>query len=104
MTAIDPYSTPEELLEIGTPFFLRWTGKDGTWSTWRERHISIRAFCAGWKAGIFAPVPDCPVIWQDEGQYWDGCGMIGNVAKIALVASLLNTAAGAAVLKLIGVI
>ena len=104
MSDIDPYSTPEELQEIGTPFFLRWTGKDGTFSTWRERHISIRAFCAGWKSGILAPVPDCPAIWADEGQYWDSLAMIGNVAKFACIVAILNTAAGAAILKLTGVI
>jgi hypothetical protein len=102
--AEDPYNSPEERAEIGTPFFLRWTGRDGTWSTWRERHISIRAFFAGWRTGIMQDLPDCPAYWQDEGQYWDACAWFGNLARIATLVTLMNTAGGLAVLKLAGVI
>jgi hypothetical protein len=38
-------------------------------------------------------VPECPPLWQDEGQYWDGCAMIANVAKVkgsAIVSALLG--------------
>lgn len=111
MSNEDPYDTPEERAEIGTPFFLRWSGKDGLYSTWRERHIALRGFVAGWKVGgknplaaIMGDLPDCPDEWNDEGQYWDTHTWFGNLAKIASWIMMLNTAGGLAVLKLVGVI
>ena len=75
----DPYDTPGEHAEI-----LTMHGKvmyDGPFSTYREIHIGIRGTSAGLRAGTLSNVPECPPLWQDEGQYWDGCAMIANVIK-----------------------
>lgn len=88
---VDPYDTPGERAEIfqmhGRVYY------DGPFSTWREIHIGIRGFAAGLRAGELSQVPECPPLWTDEGQYWDGCAMIANVAKIkgsAIIATLLG--------------
>jgi len=80
----DPYDTPEEKAEckdLITKVFA-WTGKDGTFSTWRERHVFIRGAVAGLKAPALENVPNCPPMWDDEGQYWDAAAMGFNVGKI----------------------
>lgn len=82
----DDYNTPEEHAEIFV-----WKGKviwDGAFSTYREIHISIRALYAGLKAGSLSAVPDCPPLWEDEGQYWT-IAMLANVAKILVYGMIL---------------
>jgi hypothetical protein len=76
----DPYDTLGEHAEIlTTPSGV--ILYDGPFSTYREIHISVRGIAAGLRAGTFSNVPPCPPLWQDEGQYWDGCSMIANVIK-----------------------
>jgi hypothetical protein len=75
----DPYDSPEERAEIFV-----WNGKvywDGLFSTYREIHISIRGFYAGLKCGAFEDLPKCPVMWSDEGQYYEGFAAIAYECK-----------------------
>ena len=70
----DPYDTPEEHAEI---FVVRgrvlW---DGNLSTYREIHLAIRGIIAGLRCGTYEDLPKCPVLWSDEGQYYEGYGAI----------------------------
>jgi hypothetical protein len=100
----DPYDTPEERAELGTPAIFAWSGKDGLFSTWRERHVFLRGFYQGLRLGILEKLPACPAMWNDEGQYWEGGCEIGYAVRIVLLAVLVNTAGGLAVLKTTGVI
>lgn len=100
----DPYNIPGERSEIGTPVIFAWSGKDGLFSTWRERHIFLRGIYAGLRLGILDKLPNCPVFWNDEGQYWEGGCEIGYAVRIAFLVALVNTAGGLAVLKTSGVI
>jgi hypothetical protein len=96
-TELDPYDGPGERKEIFTFY-------SGPFSTWREIHISIRAIAAGLRAGQLAQVPPCPAMWLDEGQYWDGCSMLANVAKIYGFASVATLAGAVVALKTNGVV
>lgn len=95
---VDPYDTPEERAECEDAItsLFAFTGKHGTFSTWRERHISILAFKAGLKAGSLEQVPECPPMFLDEQQYWDGVAMGANVGKIVSysVAATITTILG----------
>jgi hypothetical protein len=82
----DPYDAPDEhaeIFKVGDRVI--W---DGLWSTYREIHISMKAIFAGLKASTLQNVPDCPPLWQDEGQYWL-LAMVANVAKIAIYTIIL---------------
>lgn len=98
----DPYDTPEERAERGTPFPFNWTGKDGLFSTWRERHIFLRGVYAGLRLGILDKLPACPEEWNDEGQYWEGGCEVGYAVRLVIITVIVNTAGGLAVLKLAG--
>jgi len=93
--SFDPYDTPEEHAECDDAItkLFAFTGRDGTFSTWRERHIGIAGFKAGLKAAALENVPDCPPLWQDECQYFDGVAMLSNVGKIGcyFIAGTLTT-------------
>lgn len=91
----DPYDSPGERAEIFSNY-------NGLFSTWREIHISIRAVAAGLRAPQLGQVPECPAMWKDEGQYWDGCAMIANVAKIYGSASIATLMGAVVALKLGG--
>lgn len=106
MSESDPYDTPEERAECHDviTFLFSWSGENGLFSTWRERHIAIRGGAAGLRAPQLSQVPECPDMWKDEGQYWDGCGMICNVAKIYGSASIATMMGALIALKNAGVI
>jgi hypothetical protein len=79
----DPYKDEGGEVEDGiTLLLLKWTGKGGLFSTWRERHIAISGVWAGLRAAQFADIPECPPLWMDEVQYYRGAALISNVAKI----------------------
>lgn len=65
----DPFDSPEERAELGSSP-LPFTGKEGVWSTWRERHISLAGFLDGLTRPIWRGLPDCPEKWKDEPQYY----------------------------------
>lgn len=99
----DPYNTPEEHAEL-----IQFRGRvlyDGLFSTWREIHISIRGFYAGLRTGTFENLPECPPLWQDEGQYYESMAAIaydlkrGQQSAIVAIGTVLLT-----YLKLKGVI
>ncbi len=97
MTITDPYDTPGERAEIFRFY-------SGAFSTMREIHISINAVAAGLRAGQLEQVPECPEMWLDEKQYWEGCAMIANVAKIYGFAGGATMAGVLTALKAYGVI
>lgn len=84
----DPYDTPEEHAEtndwIFNTFFF-WTGAGGTFSTWRERHIFLRGFFNGFNTELQAKFDPIPVIWEDEGQYYEFGQEAGYVVRNALI-------------------
>ncbi len=94
---IDPYDYPSERAEI-------FKGYTGPFSTYREVHISINAIAAGLRAGQLEQVPPCPEMWLDERQYWEGCAMIANVAKIYGFAGGASLLGAFAALKSMGVL
>ena len=101
----DPYRDESGEVEDGFTFlFVKWTGKGGLFSTWRERHIGIAGIVAGLKAGTLENVPDCPPLWADECQYFNGCAMIANVLKCQWPGIIATVTAGIAALKMTGVI
>ena len=100
----DPYDTPDERAEVGTPALFAWSGKDGLFSTWRERHVFLRGLYQGLRLGVLDKLPACPAEWEDEGQYWEGGCEIGYALRIGSLVALVNTAGGLAVLKLAGVL
>lgn len=78
----DPYKDEgAECDDIISHLFEPMTGRGGLFSTWRERHIAIAGASAGFRAGTFSNVPDCPPLWQDEAQYFNGMAMVINVVK-----------------------
>lgn len=92
----DPYDSPGERAEgffVGALFgkALSWIGPrigiatlddpSGFLSTYREWHISIQGLYAGFRAKTFGDVPECPPLWSDESQYFEGFAMFANVVK-----------------------
>lgn len=92
----DPYDSPGERAEgffVGILFgkLLGWLGKllgiatlddpSGFMSTYREWHISWRGAYDGFRSKTFGDVPECPPLWQDEAQYYEGFAMFFNVVK-----------------------
>jgi len=101
----DPYKDEGgEVDDLISKFTERFSGKGGTWSTWRERHISIEGICDGLRAGTLSDVPKCPPLWIDECQYYDGCAMVANVVKCQWPGILATLTAAIAALKLTGMI
>lgn len=98
----DPYDTPGEHAEILTMHDK--VMYDGPFSTFREIHISIRATAAGLRVGTLSNVPECPPLWQDEAQYWDGCAMIANVIKCNWPGVLATLTGGMLYLKTQGIL
>ena len=84
----DPFDSPEEREEVGPPPGLGWTGKDGTWSQWRERHITLVTFFLA----IFSPriTPKCPGYWQDEIQYYLTGWTCGKMVQVVILVFLLE--------------
>ena len=80
----DPFDSPGEKVEgffIGT-IIGKFTGEgDGFLSTYREWHIFIQGMYAGFRAPTLGAVPECPPLWQDEAQYFEGAAMVTNVIK-----------------------
>ena len=95
----DPFDSPEEREEVGPPPGLRWTGKDGTWSQWRERHITILAYFRELIAGLKPTIPDC---WKDEIQYYYTGWALAKITQGAILVFLLEN--HREILTLIGVI
>ncbi len=101
----DPYKDEgAECDDMISKLFEPVSGKGGLFSTWRERHIGIAGASAGYRTGTMENVPECPPLWQDECQYFNGMAMLVNVAKCqwpAVVAGLTALAGlvGAGVLK-----
>jgi hypothetical protein len=104
MSDEDPYDTPEERAELGVPLIFAWSGRDGLFSTWRERHVFLRGLYQGLRLGVLDKLPECPACWNDEGQYWEGGVETGYAIRLGILVTLVNTAGGLAVLKLAGVI
>lgn len=92
----DDYDTPGERAEgffVGVLFgkLLAWIGRllgiatlddpSGFLSTYREWHIFIQGLYAGFRAKTFGDVPECPPLWSDESQYFEGAAMFANVVK-----------------------
>ena len=80
----DPFDSPGEKVEgffIGT-MIGKFTGEtDGFLSTYREWHIFLQGMYAGFRAPTLGAVPECPPLWQDEAQYFQGPAMVANVIK-----------------------
>jgi hypothetical protein len=80
----DPYDTPGERAEgmfIGN-LLGKFTGEtDGFCSTYREWHIFVRGMYAGFRGPTMGAVPECPPLWRDEAQYFEGAAMATNVIK-----------------------
>lgn len=92
----DPYDSPGERAEgffvgklfgsalskigqvIGIPTL---NDPNGFLSTYREWHISLRGAYDGFRSKTFGDVPECPPLWQDEAQYYEGFAMAFNVLK-----------------------
>ena len=77
----DPHDTPEEHAEIFVvpTWFPFWKGKvlwDGNLSTFRELHIATRGAIAGLRCGTYEDLPKAPVLFEDEGQYYEGYAAI----------------------------
>lgn len=93
----DPYDSPGEHVE---GFFLgkifgKFTGEsDGFISTYREWHIFVQGLYAGFRGKTFGDVPECPPLWLDEAQYFEGAAMFANVIKCNWIAVLGVIAAG----------
>jgi hypothetical protein len=101
----DPYADEGgECDDLISKITAKFTGKGGTWSTWRERHISIEGICDGLRAGTLSDVPKCPPLWYDEAQYYDGCAMIANVVKCQWPGILTTLAGVIAAAKIAGII
>jgi hypothetical protein len=83
----DTLDTPEERAEVGPPPGLGWTGPDGTWSTWRERHITILAYFRELIRGLS---PDIPDEWKDEIQYYYTGWALAKVTQGAILIFLLE--------------
>jgi len=87
----DPYDNPAEHAEI-----LTFRGRviyDGLFSTWREIHIGIRGAYAGLKTGTFEDLPECPPLWEDEGQYYEGISAIAYDLKRGSQSAIITGAA-----------
>ena len=84
----DEFDSPGEREEIGPPPGLGWTGKNGTWSKWRERHITIMA---GFYA-LFSPriVPKFPDKWKDEIQYYFFGWTVGKIIQVSVLLYLVE--------------
>jgi len=81
----DPYDIPEERAEANDFIyntFCKWSGSCGLFSTWRERHITLRGFRSGFGTSLFAKFTDCPKMWEDEGQYYEFGQEVGYVFKV----------------------
>ena len=96
----DPYDTPGEKVE---GFFVgnligKFTGEtDGFLSTYREWHIFVRGAYAGFRGPTLGAVPECPPLWRDEAQYFEGSAMVTNVLKCqwpTVVAGIVAIGAG----------
>ena len=82
----DEFDSPGEREEIGPPPGLGWTGKDGTWSQWRERHITIMmAFYALFSLRLSPKIPEK---WKDEPQYCFTGWVIGKIIQVAILVFL----------------
>lgn len=75
----DPYDTPSEHAEC---FLIH--GKviyDGFCSTYREWHICVRGFLDGLRCKTLDDLPKAPILWQDEGQYYETMAAIAYDLK-----------------------
>ncbi len=54
---------------------------DGFCSTYREWHITVRGFMAGLRISTWDNLPKCPVLWQDEGQYYEAAAAVAYDLK-----------------------
>jgi hypothetical protein len=92
----DQYDNASERAECNDFIFQKffsWTGIDGTFSTWRERHIFLRGFHNGFGTKLTDKFSDCPSMWLDEAQYYEGGQEFGYVARNALIFALTGSAA-----------
>jgi len=83
----DPYDTPEERAEMNDWLFrtfFGWSGEDGTFSCWRERHVFLRGFRNGFGTSLFQKFTDVPAMWNDEAQYYEAGQEFGYVVKIGV--------------------
>jgi hypothetical protein len=82
----DPYSSPEETAETDDTISKKfsWTGKDGIFSTWRERHIFLRGFRSGFGTRLFDKFDTCPAMWFDDAHYYESGQELGYVIKIGI--------------------
>jgi hypothetical protein len=106
----DPYDTEAEHREnfVIPNWFLvaAWRGRvvyDGFCSTYREWHIWVQGFNAGLRTGTWEDLPKCPVLWQDEAQYYETAaslaydlkrgsqGAIGTIVAAILALKGFNT-------------
>jgi len=84
----DPYDIPEERAEAKDWLyytFFKWTGgEDGTFSTWRERHVFLRGFRNGFGTTLFQKFDSCPSMWNDDAHYYESGQELGYVIKIGI--------------------
>jgi hypothetical protein len=99
---VDPYKDEgAECDDLISKLFEPISGKGGILSTWRERHIAIAGAVAGYRAGTAENVPDCPPLWVDECQYFNGFAMLVNLTK-SQWPGIVGLVGGIAALKVSG--
>jgi len=93
----DQYDTADEHAEnfVVPDWFpvKAWRGKviyDGFCSTYREWHITWRGFFAGLRCGTFEDLPKCPVLWQDEAQYYEAAAAVAYDLKRGSQSAILT--------------
>jgi hypothetical protein len=103
MTEIDEYGTTNELLETDdliTKVTSRLVGK--ALDSWRKRHVTIRAFCKGFKSPI-RDVCECPEKWKDlrdvQWHYGVEAGYACRIAAMGLFVSVIGIAVTTQILK-----
>ncbi len=84
----DPYDSESERAEgmfVGK-LVAKLTGEpDGFCSTYREWHIFCRGISNGFKTQLTDKFTDCPEMWNDEAQYYEGGQELGYVARNAFI-------------------
>lgn len=93
----DQYDSEEEHAEIFVvPEWVPIIGGKCLWngnlSTYREIHIAIRGFYAGLRCKQDEDLPKCPILWAEEGQYYEGYAAIAYDLKRGSQGAIIGSA------------